>query len=76
MQAIRTRKLPATDKRDTRIAAQTSSGIRRVFPFQYEMDDASNHFQAALSLAEELGWITDAAQLTGGTFQEDYYWVH
>lgn len=72
MQAIRTRKLPATATRDDRIVAETSSGIRRVFPYQHDMDAEPNHLEAAVTLAESLGW---AGKLHGGTFRDDYYWT-
>lgn len=55
-QAIVTKYHGPTNTRGTRISATTESGIRRFYPYQYELNSEENHARAARLMAEHMGW--------------------
>jgi hypothetical protein len=56
MQTITTYYLPPTNLRGGRIAARTSSGIRRIYPWTHEVSADANHKDAVRFLLKELNW--------------------
>ncbi len=82
MQTISTRYIGPSNTRGSRIIATTSGGIRKVYPYQHDMDIDGNHTGAAWRLAESLGWHgnwqgghTERGMvfvLVDGTFSPDY----
>ena len=55
MQAIQTRYKGPTDTKGTRIIA-TATGGTLTMPYHYELDDDTNHREAAWKLISKLGW--------------------
>jgi hypothetical protein len=69
MQAIRTQYKGPTDTRGSRIVA-TSYKARSTFPYDHELDLATNHTRAA-ELHVAKAWRTDApVALTSGTLPD------
>lgn len=56
MQSITTKYLGPSGTPGARIAAKTTSGIRKLFPYDHELSDDANHKQAAYMLADSLSW--------------------
>ncbi len=56
MQTIRTKYVGPSNTRGSRIIATTTSGIRKVYPYDHRMNSEGNHTGAAWRLAESLGW--------------------
>lgn len=56
MQTITTVVLSASNDKGSRVKAKTATGIVRSVPYDYQLDHAQNHMEAAKALAKELGW--------------------
>ena len=63
-QAIETRYVGPTNTQGSRIIAITGSGIRRVYHWDYELNQIENHHAAAEKLRAELDW---PAVVAGGS---------
>jgi hypothetical protein len=71
MQAIRTRYIPASNVKGSRIQARCEAKA-----IYHEYDDAlsseQNHIEACFTLAKQLKWNN---VFVGGIFGGDHYWV-
>jgi len=75
MQAIRTRYCGPTNTKGSRIQAKCEAATIYV-EYDHALDTEDNHRSAALALATNLGWDSDAhAHAYSGVFDGDYYWV-
>ena len=73
-QAIETKYLKATDRKNSRIKA-TAYGGSVVVNYDYELNTDENHFVAAMALRQKMGWDGIFAQ--GGNVKGDgYYFVN
>jgi len=64
LQTIETKYHGPTNTQGARISATTASGIRKTYPYRYEMSADDNHKEAAALLTIEMGW--DEMQWFGG----------
>ena len=71
MQAIRTRYLGPTNHRGARIVA-TCDAKRKTYSWDYALNVAENHAQAAHALATELGWLSAHTLASGGLADGSY----
>ena len=71
-QGIVTRYHGPTSTRGTRISATTECGIRRYYPYRYEMNGEANHGLAARLMAEHMGWT---GTWRGGSIPGGYVFV-
>ena len=67
-----TKYLGATDHRGSRIKATSGSGLTLTTAWDHELDVEENHRNAALALANQLGWAGD---WLGGGLKEGYAFV-
>ena len=72
MKAIKTKYLPATDRRGSRIKASDSDGNSITVSYDSRWDSYRNHELAALDLCIKMKW---SGRLIGGEFKNDMYWV-
>ncbi len=72
MQTITTKYLGPTDKRGARIVATTSSGVRAVVPFSYDVSTEDCHRLAALAVYDKCGWT---GRMIAGETRSGYVWV-
>ena len=70
--AIRTRTLPPTDTRGTRVSASVDSGDRLIIAWQSALDGRQNHLRAAQALADrrQCGRV-----IHGVEYGLEYYWT-
>lgn len=71
-QGIRTKYLPCTNHRGSRIKAITESGISKTMPFNHYLNIDENHAFVAWHLAKELGWL-ERHSLTFGSLNRGGY---
>lgn len=75
MQAIRTRYHGPSNTRGSYISAKCEAGSIRM-PYAHELDIAGNHEAACKMLIKKMKWDTGHyADMVGGEFAEDHYWV-
>ena len=74
MQAIRTRYLPATNTKPSRMQAKCEARTITV-SYNYDLDGAGNHREVCENLRLKMGWDNIKSNLAGGVFAGDYYWV-
>lgn len=75
MQAIRTRYHGPTNSRGSRISAKCEAGQVSV-SYDHALSIDGNHKAACDALVKKLGWNTERyADMVGGVFDGDYYWV-
>ena len=75
MQAIRTHYIGPSNTKGSRIQAKCEARTIYV-SYDHALDIDGNHKAAMLQLVKALGWDTDHyADLVGGTFDGDMYWV-
>jgi hypothetical protein len=77
MQAIRTRYLPPTNVRSSRIQAKAEAGAVYM-NYDHGLDTKENHRAACDKLLLRLKWLPQYGSYTamvGGEFNGDYYWV-
>jgi hypothetical protein len=75
MQAIRTRYLGPTNRRDARISVSCEAA-RIIVPWDDRLDTEENHIAAREVLVRKLGWDEKYyAPMVTGCFQGDYYHV-
>jgi hypothetical protein len=72
MKAIRTRYLPCTDTKGSRILASDGDRNQVVIGFPHGLNSDEAHELAAYRLMEKMGWSNF---LNGGGFQHDMYWT-
>ena len=78
MQAIRTRKIPVTNTRGTRMQAKCEA--RTIYlPYDHALNLDGNHKAACEALMTVMGWAPEHGapygNRVGGVFAHDYYWV-
>jgi hypothetical protein len=78
MQAIRTRKVPATNTRGARMQAKCEARTLYL-PYDHALNFDGNHRAACEVLMLAMGWIPECGahfeNRVGGVFGHDYYWV-
>lgn len=73
-QAITTKWLAPTNTKGSRIKATTGSGIGKTYDWDHGLSVECNHTQAALALAEDLGW--DGVWVGGGANDSGFCYVN
>lgn len=66
MQSIKTRFIPATNTKGSRIKARTSSGLSVTLQWDDALDSATNHDAAARTLIVRLKWDDRGVWHSGG----------
>lgn len=56
MQTITTKYLGATNTKQARVRATSTSGISIIVKWNWELDTEDNHNEAAIALCNKLGW--------------------
>jgi hypothetical protein len=72
MKAIRTRYLPCTDTKGSRILASDGERNQIVIGYPHGLSSDEGHELAAYLLMHKMGW---GNELNGGCFQNDMYWT-
>ena len=72
MQAIRTKYLPATNCKVSRIKATANSGSITI-SYPHELSGQAVHRAAAEALANRFHWLDDGSKLLGGTLADGSY---
>jgi hypothetical protein len=73
MQAIRTRYLPATNTKPSRMQAKCEA--RTIYlSYDHGQDGYGNHLAASRALQTLMNWDRFGT-MVGGAFAGDYYWV-
>lgn len=77
MKAIRTRYLPATNTKGTRIVAETGGGNKVVVARSYGKEYEEDEREAVTQLLTKLNWPYTVDQLVsgGGVDNSETYWV-
>jgi len=73
MQAIKTKYLPATFTKPSRIKAECEAG-NLIIPYEHSLDILSNHQKAAHELIKKLGW-THIVKLHTGELKDCFVHV-
>ena len=71
-QSIATKYHGPTDYRGARVTARSASGHRLTVAWNYALDPAGNHAEAARALAIKLGWV---GEWYGGSTTDGYVFV-
>jgi hypothetical protein len=69
-QAIVTKFLGPTDSRGSRIKCTAYAGSK-TYAWDYEFDEPTNHYVAAMTFAASLGWVKGKETLRGGSLPGD-----
>jgi hypothetical protein len=73
MQSIITKFISPSNHRGSRIAARSTTGIRKIYPYNNKLKPEANHASAALSLVKFLDW---EGELIGGDIADsEKAWV-
>lgn len=76
MKAIRTRFLPATNTKGSRIVAECEGGNKVIIARKYGMEIEDNEKLAVQTLMDKLNWPYDVNLMAhGGGLNGDTYWV-
>jgi hypothetical protein len=77
MQCIKTRYIPATHTKPTRISAESTSGAKVTLSWDYAHGETGNHRQACEALRAKLGWTKELAhgEMVGAPHKDAWYWV-
>lgn len=54
--SIVTKYLPPTNYKGSRVIAKTTSGLRKIVSWKYNLDAEENHILAAKEFADKMGW--------------------
>jgi len=75
--AIRTRPLPATNTKGSRISATTAGRVSVVLGYDYTVSDEENHRRAAVEYARHTGWMPADGPIVGGRMHSSsgYVWI-
>jgi len=72
MKCIRTRFIPATDTRGSRISADDGDGNKITMSWDHALSTTGNHGAAANALCEKMSWT---GEMTMGWHKNYGYWV-
>jgi len=70
MQIIKTKYLPATNTRGSRIKATNSGGVSATIPYPYELSGIKCHAKAVHEVNKKLNW---SGQMVGAEIKDSQY---